>query len=468
MNFCGSCGEKLEENALVCGKCGSPQKAIAKKDIGTDLGFKRPGEYDGEEAPQVYEGIKVESSAQQPLWGSARIETERSSQPVFGEAAELLTVREEEAAYEPDIKGEVEAKPDEDRSCPNCSGALIFSLARDVWFCPACGTDVPGLPSPYGEDEEEDAGEEESPAEGMPPGMPAGPLPPGAGRPSKFDKPPDEVDGVTKDQAKESIIEIQNMIEAKARAGLYSIEAETSFDTMKTAFMEFNYPAVIEMNKRTKEIIARAEKAEDIDEKARAEKAHAMGGTRQQAVNALQSSRGLILEAEKLGYDVTESKKIYKQAEPAFRAGDFESAVRFAHDVEESVNAVLGGKRLARAPSYQPRYSGPDAGAYGQETAQEKSPSWFSRNQEMILKYILPIGGLIVLIIGASISYISYVDNIWNPFSDGPDDWGPYNTVGVILGIVAVVVGLLFAILPFFITKKVYVRMELPRPVQMK
>jgi hypothetical protein len=470
MNFCGSCGERLDENALVCEKCGAPQKSISKQESSLYLGFKSPGTYEEDEAPQDFEAIKVQASTPPPTWSGGEGEAGAAPPGVTAEAPESLSIPDEE---------EDEDEEEEDTgeySCPNCNSALIYSLARGLWFCPADGTEMPNLPSPYDDEEEEEEEEEEEAGPGTgselgipgQAGMPAGPLPDmhgEGGRPRKFDKPPEEVDGVTRDAAKDSIVGIQNMIENKARSGLYSMEAESLFEQMKVAFMEFNYPAVIKLGQQTRDVVSKAETTGDTDETARADDMP-MGGKRQQAINALQSSKGMIIEAEKLGYDLTESKKIYKQAEPAFRAGDYEAALNFAHDVEESVNAVLGGKRLAKAPTFQPRFGAESAGAEG--VAGPEKPSWFSQNRDLIMRYVIPIGGLVVLIIGASLAYISYVDNIWNPFSDGPDDWGPYNTTGVILGIVAVVVGILFAMMPLLLTKKVYVRMEPPKPMQIK
>jgi hypothetical protein len=299
------------------------------------------------------------------------------------------------------------------------------------------------------------------------PAVPAGPLPEPGEAPVEpaGEKPPEEVGGVTRKEAADSILEIQNLIEAKSKQGLYSMDAETGFDSMKLSFTQNDYPAVIQLNGQVKEILKSAEKELEDEKKKDAvgDEPLPPGGIREQAINDLRSSKELIAEAEKLGYDMTQSKKIFKQAEPAFRAGDYRTAINFAHDVEGSVNAVLGGKRLAKAPTVTPRYPGDTSGG-----AVEKKPSFIQKHREVIFKLIIPIAGLIILIGGASIAYISYDDGIWNPFSDGPDDWGPYNPSGVILGIAGIVVGILFAILPFFLTKKVYVRMEQPKPVQMQ
>jgi hypothetical protein len=113
------------------------------------------------------------------------------------------------------------------------------------------------------------------------------------------------------------------------------------------------------------------------------------------------------MEADNLGYDVTESKKYFKQAEPSYRAGDYGTVINFAHDVEESVNAVLGGKRMGRAPTFTPRY-----GSDSESEANESSSKLF--NKQFMIKILLPILGLVLLVGGSSLAYIAYDDGIWN------------------------------------------------------
>jgi len=447
MKYCGNCGSDIDENAFVCFKCGAPQRTVAPQGADSFFGFKKPGEYGAPSGPM--------QSSEMPG-------TEPIGQPVI--PGDTKPGPEEEPALKQEGP-----KPGE-YACENCSGMLIFSLAKGLWYCPSCGTEAPNLPPPYSDDEPEEEDEAlqqtqqmltpiqpEVPVQQVPqPGMDE--MKPGA------EKGPEEVDGVTRSKATESIKEIQNLIEAKSKQGLYSMDAETGFESMKNSFSQGNYPAVLQINKEIKEISDKAEKDIEDEKKAVTGESEILppGGIREQAIIDLRSAKELILEAEKLGYDVTESKKIYKQAEPAFRAGDYSSAINFAHDVEGSVNAMLGGKRLAKAPTVKPRYPG----APGSDVSDVKI-GFFTRHHNLIFKYIIPITGLIILIAGASLAYIAWDDSIWNPFS-GPEEWGPYNTTGVILGIVAVIVGILFAILPFFLTKKISVRMEQPKPIQMK
>ena len=78
-------------------------------------------------------------------------------------------------------------------------------------------------------------------------------------------------------------------------------------------------------------LVQRMQLAEDEKKKdAGGDEALPPGGIREQAITDLRSSKELIAEAEKLGYDMTESKKIFKQAEPAYRAGDYRTAINFA------------------------------------------------------------------------------------------------------------------------------------------
>jgi hypothetical protein len=339
--------------------------------------------------------------------------------------------------------------------------------------------DAPNIPPPYSEEDEEEEDEAEVRTQEMlGAGMeqiPAGPLPDrDEGIPVRRPpgKPPEEVGGVTRKQATEEIVKIQNKIDEKSKAGLYSVDAETLFESCKMAFSTNDYPAVMQLVKQITSALEQAEK-DNIELRKAEEPETAFSrmygpATREQAVKALQDAKDLILEAEKLGFDLTESKKIYLQAQPAFRANDFGTAINFAHDVEGSVNAVLGGKRLAKAPVVKPRYepkAGEDAGIYGDDKGEVSVP--FYKN-EFFLKFLLPLLGLVILASGATLAFISFHDGIWNPFSDGPYDWGPYNTAGALLGIIGVIIGLLFAILPFILTKKIYVRMEPPKPVQMK
>jgi hypothetical protein len=368
-----------------------------------------------------------------------------------------------------------EAGASDEHVCANCSGVLVFSLARSLWFCPACGTEAPGIPPPSSQEgpiQDEAMGAEQQMLGQPSSDMPAGPLP-GEGEeaaPAMDEKPPDEMGGVTREKAAEAIIELQNLIEAKSKTGLYSLDSETAFESCKIAFTQNDYPAVIQLNKQIKELLEKAEsdmKAENLAATAGEQGAMPVGDKRTQAVTALKSARNLIGEAERLGYDITESKKIFKQAEPAFRAGDFETTIHYAHDVEESVSAVLGGKRLAKAPIHQPDYQ-PGFGETGEVEEEDSDKDGKRPGNEFFLHFLLPIVGIVILMTGATLAYISYADNIWNPFSDGPYDWGAYNTAGVILGLVGVIIGVLFAILPMLLTKKVHVRMEPPKPVSAK
>jgi uncharacterized Zn finger protein (UPF0148 family) len=427
--------------------------------------FKKPGEYGGD--PPIRQPQGLMPPTQPPQTGPVfQPQTAQIVQPSPVTTPSPTQVKPTEGAV----------RESGENTCKKCNGTLIFSLGKGLWFCPACLTEDPSLPPPTTEEEPEDEVMEQTQEmiQQAPTELPAGPLPEAGEEPEppiETEKLPDEVGGITKGQATESIIEIQNLIEAKAQTGVYSMDAESSFESCKLAFSSGDYPAVKQLTKQIQNILEAAEKEKDEAPSGIGEVGDAAllpGGKRQQAIQSLDSAKGLIFEAEKLGYDVTESKKIFKQAEPSYKAGDYEAVINFANDVEESVNAVLGGKRLAKAPVVQPRLppSIDDEGFSDSETKEEGPPPSFF-NKEFFLKFLLPIGGLIVLMVGLALSWIALDDTIWNPFN-GPGEWGPYNTAGVMLGGIGIIVGILFAIIPLFLVKKVYVRMEPPKPVQMQ
>lgn len=464
MKFCGACGQQLDENALVCGQCGSPQKHIAATGEQSGFSFKRPGEYDGQQVPFPQDGSG--------LMGDQNLQMDQL------QTAEIVQPQETETPEQKEIIGPKDETPSGSagHSCTNCKGTLIFSLARGIWFCPDCGTEAPRIPPPYGdlpaEEDEIETKTKEMLADEPVPEVHAEPLAEDGSKPkkAKVKKQPKQVGGVTKTQATDGIIEVQNLLENKSKIGVFSTEADTLFESCKLSFSQNDYPAVMQLVKEIKQIMEKTELEQKSGGAGAGVQARATGGTtREQAVSALTSARNLIFEAEKMGFDITESKKIFKQAEPSYRAGDYETVTNFAHDVESSVNAVLGGKKLAVAPTFQPRYQ--DSGGQPGIVPAGRTAAQASGGKEMkdfMIKVLIPAGGLIALIMGLIITSIAWADNIWNPFSDTPNVWGPYNTVGVILGIVAVIVGSLFTILPFLLTKKVYVRMEPPKPLSMK
>ena len=433
---------------------------VAPQSAESGFGFKRPGEYEGipPQQPQQAPGFPGQMYPQQGYPQQPQVAQMMQPAPV---------VPVQQPAQVQPAALESPTVATSEHTCPNCHGTLIFSLAKGFWTCPKCGTEAPNIPPPFADDELEDDEAMERTQELLgsgPSDLPAGPIPE-AGEEVKTkqgEPPPEEVGGVTRDKAAESIIEIQNLIENKSKDGLYSLDAETTFESCKMAFSQDNFPAVIQLTKQIKDLVEKAEKEmkESADKPAVPDhEVMPLGGQKAQAISAMKSARELIAEAENLGFDMTESKKIYKQAEPVFRAGDFGSVINIAGDVEGSVNAVLGGKRLARAPKVAPD----GTITYGKQ--EEEKPLI---SKKFFYNVLVPLGGLIVLIVGAIILFISWHDGIWNPFSDGPYDWGPYNTAGVILGSVALAIGILFAILPFILTKKIHVRMEPPKPVQMK